>query len=62
MGRGGSGLDKLRSLGVSAEVEGRQGANSGGLSKDSIPFFPFPFPFPFPPQSLHIVRFPRRPF
>ncbi|CAD6570751.1 MAG: hypothetical protein CYPHOPRED_004144 [Cyphobasidiales sp. Tagirdzhanova-0007] len=28
VGRGGSGLDKLRSLGVSAEIEGRQGANS----------------------------------
>jgi len=28
VGRQGSGLDKLRSLGISAEVEGRQGANS----------------------------------
>lgn len=29
VGRQGSGLDKLRSYGVSAEVEGRQGANQG---------------------------------
>lgn len=31
VGRQGSGLDKLRSVGVSAEVEGRQGANQGKL-------------------------------
>lgn len=29
VGRQGSGLDKLRALGVSVEVEGRSGANTG---------------------------------